>query len=264
MDFAFVQITDHHLQEAEEALLRGYPTARHFQAVLRHLAEHVAADIDFIVSTGDLAQHGADAEYQAICQMLNLQAVSEAPGPQPVSIETLHEFPMYFLPGNHDSRPQFFQHLFPKSLPTTLINASFVHKGVQFICLDWGDQNQAIAQPEMLDFLSQALQTALPIILLMHHQVAPIGVERLDSYIAAEVGQFWNSVAGHNILGIFCGHVHTTYETEMQDIPIFGLRATAFQFDIENDFAPCLYPPHYRLVEIQGGQLSTKIFEVPL
>ena len=149
MNFSFVQITDHHMQETEDSLLRGYPTVRHFQSVLRHLTEHVAHQIDFIVSTGDLAQTGTDAEYQAICQMLKLQPISKAPGPQRVSFGSLENFPMYFLPGNHDPRPKFFQHLFPKSPPADQMNVIFFHKGVQFICLDWGDQNEAVTQPEM-------------------------------------------------------------------------------------------------------------------
>lgn len=56
MHFSFVQITDHHLQETETTLTAGYSTAHALRVTLRHLAEHVAASVDFVVSTGDLVE----------------------------------------------------------------------------------------------------------------------------------------------------------------------------------------------------------------
>lgn len=202
--FAFVQITDHHLRESESLLIYGYSTAWAFRKVMRHIAEHVAERVDFIVTTGDLVHSGSDAEYESVRRMLGLRGGADAPGPHRVSIEGLQEFPMYFLPGNHDSRPGFFRHLFPLTQPMRLMNVAFEHKGVRFICLDWGPQTKAVAYPEMLDFLSQALRTEMPAILLMHHHVAPIGCRWLDEFIADDVAAFWEIVAGHNILGIFC------------------------------------------------------------
>lgn len=265
-DFAFVQVTDHHLRESEALLTHGYSTAWAFRCVMRHIADYVADRADFIVTTGDLAHSGSDAEYQAVCEMLNLQAISEAPGSQYVSLEGLCEFPMYFLPGNHDSRSNFFRHLFPLTTPMDLMNIAFEHKDIQFICLDWGPQGKAMMHPEMLDFLARRLRTRMPAILLMHHHLVPLGCRWLDDLIADDTARFWKIVEGHHILGIFCGHAHTTYEARVAGIPVFGLRSTTFQFVLheQDEVVFCLRPPHYRLVAVQNNKLTTEIFEVPL
>ena len=63
MSLSFIQITDHHLPEAESNLTKGFSPWYAFRAVMRHIAEH-HADVDFIVSTGDLVDQGTDAEYR--------------------------------------------------------------------------------------------------------------------------------------------------------------------------------------------------------
>ncbi len=130
--------------------------------------------------------------------------------------------------------------------------------------MDWGPHTKATAHPEMLDFLAQALETDLPSIIVMHHQVVKIGSRWLDDFIADDVSQFWKVVTGRNVLGIFSGHVHTTYERVVNGIPVFGLRSTAAPFALQDEPLTCLLPPHYRLVTVQDGILTTRIFEVPL
>ena len=265
MNFSFIQITDHHVTASEAELLKGFSTRHAFRAVLRHIAQHVGDHVDFIISTGDLVDNPSETAYQAFLHMLNARnASTEIPGPLFISAEGLQEFPMYLLPGNHDDRNNFFNYLFPKSSPISLMNVSFTHKGVQFICLDWGPNTKATAHPETLDFLIQSLETALPSIIVMHHQVVRIGSRWLDDFIADDVNLFWKAATGHNVLGIFSGHAHITYERVVNDIPVFGLRSTAVPFVLQDEPLACLLPPHYRLVTIQNGILTTRIFEIPL
>lgn len=264
MNFSFVHITDHHLPETETALTRGFSPVYAFRAVMRHIAEHVAKQADFIVTTGDLVEPTTDVAYQNLCKVLNLRAVSEAPGPQLVSLEGLNEFPMYFLPGNHDDRESFARYLFPPYPPAATTNFVFQHKGVQFISLDWGAESKAVASPEMLEHLTSALKSDLPSILLMHHHVISVGSRWLDNFIADEVDNFWDIVTNQNVLGIFSGHVHITYEKQVDGIPVYGLRSTAFPIALQDDPLLTLQPPHYRLVSVQDGILTTGIFEVPL
>jgi 3',5'-cyclic-AMP phosphodiesterase len=265
MNFSFVQITDHHLTASETELLRGFSTRHALRSVLRQIAQNVGKQVDFIVSTGDLVESPSKIAYRAFLEMLNARnTASEMPGPLLISAEGFQEFPMYLLPGNHDDRNNFFKCLFPKSRPAALMNVAFSHKGIQFICLDWGPHSKATAQPEMLNFLARALETNLPSIILMHHQFVAIGSRWLDDFIADDLTRFWEIITGQNILGIFCGHVHTTYERIIHDIPVFGLRSTACPFVLQDEPLTCLLPPHYRLVTVQNGILTTQIFEVPL
>lgn len=265
MDFSFVQITDHHLTSSETELVKGYSTRFAFRTVLAHIAKQVGEQIDFIVSTGDLVDIPDEASYRALLQLVNGHESSvAAPGPVMTSFKGMEELPLYLLPGNHDDRENFFKCLFPKTPPMLHLNAAFVHKDVQFICLDWGPDTKAIAHPEMLGFLDQSLKTNLPSVLLMHHHLVPVGSRWLDGFIAEDIDRFWETVRGHAVLGIFCGHAHTSYDTVMHGIPIFGLRSTSFPFVLQDEPLGCLLPPHYRLVMIRDGVLTTRIFEVPL
>ncbi len=265
MAFSFIHITDHHLCDSEAQLRLGFSPAYAFRTVLRHIAEHVADRADFIISTGDLSEPATDQAYQTVRQMLALEAqVAAAPGPYAITSEGLHRFPMYFLPGNHDDRRAFMRNLFPSMAPATLLNASFMHQGVQFICLDWGAEAKSVIYPETLDFLKSTLQHSTPSIVIMHHHLAPMGSRWLDDFIADEADRFWEAVAGQDVLGIFCGHAHTTYELTVKDIPVFGLRSTAFPFAPLDEELVCLLPPHYRLITVEDGRLHTQIFEVPL
>ena len=245
MNFSFVQITDHHITASDAELLEGFSSRHALRAVLAHISQNVGKHADFIVSTGDLVESPSEASYQGFLQLLHTRdGFSEAPGPLLISPGELHEFPMYVLPGNHDDRSDFFKYLFPRSPASSLMNLSFVHKGVQFICLDWGTQSKANAHPDMLSFLAQSLELGLPSIILMHHQPVPIGSRWLDDFIANDIDQFWKTVSGKHVLGIFCGHVHISYEKIVQGIPVFGLRSTSYSFVLQDEPLACLlYDP---------------------
>ncbi len=265
MHFSFIQISDHHLTPTEADLLNGFSTRYAFRAVLKHIAQHAARRADFIISTGDLVENPDAASYGAFRQLLGVQnAGAPAPGPLSITLDGGQPFALYLLPGNHDDRRNFFTCLFPDHPPAPLANAVFVHKGVQFVCLDWGRRAKAVASPAMLDFLAAALATDLPSVLLMHHQVTPIGSRWLDDFIADDVQRFWEVIAGRKVLAVCCGHVHTSSEQIVNGVPVLSLRSTAFPFVLQDEPLGCLLPPHYRLVTLQDGVLSSEIFEVPL
>jgi 3',5'-cyclic AMP phosphodiesterase CpdA len=265
MAFSFVQITDHHLPESEDALVRGFSPTYAFRTVLRHIAENVADSIDFIFSTGDLVEPESQSAYRNLCHMLGLSGEAAAPpGPKLASIEGLREFPMYFLPGNHDDRRYFFESLFPQAPPMSLMNVAFSHKGVQFICLDWGTQAKAVAYPETLEFLETSLQNETPTIIVTHHHVTPVGSRWLDDFIADGVERFWEILSGRNVIGVLCAHTHLTYEKVIEGVPVYGIRSTAFPFALLDEPLTCLLPPQYRYITVQDNLITTRVFEVPL
>ena len=265
MAFSFIQITDHHLRAAETDLVRGMSTDNSLRAVLRHIAQHAAPRADFIVSMGDFIDPPSEAAYRAVLSRLGVERDgAAAPGPLQISSEGLRDFPIYFMPGNHDDRDAFFRCLFPKTAPMPLMNVRFEYQGVQFICLDWGTDATSVVYPETLDFLARALQTELPSVILTHHQVAPVGVAWLDAFIAADMPRFWEIVRGKRVIGILAGHVHMTHEQLVAGIPVLTLRSTAFQFARNDEPLLALQPPHYRFVTIHNDVLTSRIFEVPL
>src|SRR6266567_6929151 len=112
MAITFIQITDHHLGEHENSLLSGYHPVHALRKVLQHIAEHESEQFDFIVSTGDLVNDPTAQSYRNFVQFLHLEPAEAVPGPALTTVEGLQAVPMYFLPGNHDDREEFYRHLF--------------------------------------------------------------------------------------------------------------------------------------------------------
>jgi hypothetical protein len=262
--FSFIQITDHHLLESEDALREGFCPGHALRMVMRHIAENVADKADFIVSTGDLVEPETEATYQCAVRLLGVNSPAALPGPQKVNVEGLQQYPMYFLPGNHDSRELFTHYLFPGAMAPQLYNFTFVHKDVQFIFMDWGPKSKACWYPETAEFLASALQSDLPSVMICHQHVKRIGVRWLDIFLADDLEEFWKVLLANKekVLAILCGHCHITYEDEYRGVPILGLRSTAYPFARTDEPTVILAPPHYRYVHIQDGILTSRIYKV--
>lgn len=264
--FSFIQITDHHLLESEEQLREGFSPGHALRMVMRHISETVADKADFIISTGDLVEPPTDVTYRCAVKLLGVIAPASLPGPQKINIEGLSNYPMYFLPGNHDDRELMTRYLFSNSEPPSLYNFTFVHKGIQFIFMDWGSESKAFFFPETRDFLAKVLRSELPSVIVCHQHVKPIGSRWLDDFIADNIDQFWEIVAQpgtkEKVLAILCGHAHITYEDEFRGIPILGLRSTGYPFANTDEILILLAPPHYRYINIQNNILTSRIYKV--
>jgi hypothetical protein len=265
-NFSFIQITDHHLLESPDALRDGFVPGHALRRVMRHIAENVADKADFLISTGDLVEPPTVAAYDCAIHLLGLTPSATRPGPQRLNVEGLQDFPFYFLPGNHDDRELVTRCLFPGSTPLALYNFTFEHKGIQFIFMDWGPESKAVFLPETREFLSEALRSELPSVIVCHQHVRKVGSRWLDSFIADEIDDFWAMLLQpgikKKILGILCGHAHLTYEDEYRGIQILGLRSTAYPFAKTDDPLVILAAPHYRFVSIQNGVLTSRIYKV--
>ena len=265
-NFSFIQITDHHLLESPDAHREGFVPGHALRMVMKHIAENTGDKADFIISTGDLVEPSTEAAYRCAIGLLGLSSSAALPGPQRVNAEGLRDYPMYFLPGNHDDRELLTRCLFPDSEPVVLYNFTFEHKGIQFIFMDWGPESKAVFLRETSNFLYQALQSDLPSVIVCHQHVKPIGSRWLDSFLADDLDQFWELITKpgikEKVLGILCGHVHITYEDEYKGIQILGLRSTAYPFAKTDDVTVILAPPHYRFVSIQNNVLTSRIYKV--
>lgn len=264
MPFSFVQITDHHLGESDEDRPHGYPAGETFRAVMDNISQECAGEIDFIVSTGDLVNRPTEDAYRYLKDVLNLSPADCLSCPHTIRYGRLWDFPMYLLPGNHDERALFFRCLF-SGAADGWFNTSFVHKGVRFVCLDWG----AFERGEMIDgtlaFAERVLRADEPSILLTHHNIVPVGAAWLDRYIPDGIEAFYDVLRGKRVLAILCGHLHSSYEREWEGVPVWGLRSTAFQFRFEGRPVLSLQPPHFRVVTVGAdGGLETRVVEVPL
>jgi 3',5'-cyclic AMP phosphodiesterase CpdA len=267
-DFSFIQITDHHLGEGSRFLRHGFATNYAFFSVMRHIAASTINQADFILSTGDMIDPPTDSAHRYFTQALGIQHAASAPGPLYITAQGLHEYPFYMIPGNHDGRQLMAKHFFSAGPGFEWMNVSFVHKGVQFICIDWGDAPKAVATPGMLAFLEKALLADLPSIIISHHAVTPVGINWLDNFLSDEVDSFWYTLTRpqvqSKVLGVLCGHTHLTYDQVKFNIPVLGLRSTSYTFGSQQAPAFTLEPPQYRFLTVQNCELVSRIYEVPL
>lgn len=262
--FSFVQITDHHLGSHEHEYNYGYATAYALGRVMDHLAQSGGQGMDFLVCTGDLVNRGTVEEYAFARRFLGVQGTMPSPGPLAISWDRLRDLPAYFIPGNHDIRPVFFSSMFSAPAPGTA-NAAFVHKGVQFLCLDFGTgQRAGQVLPDTLSFLRARLTMRMPAVLMLHYHPIAVGIPWLDAAVPDRIEEFWDVVTAGPVLGVLFGHAHATVDAEVRGIPVLGLRSTNFQFAPAEQPLYCLLPPQYRIVTISGGRLASRIHEVPL
>jgi 3',5'-cyclic-AMP phosphodiesterase len=257
MTVRFVQITDHHL--TEDGMLWGYQTQAAFDRVLDHIAAH-AGPLDFLVSTGDLTEHGAAAEYTQFLRLLDAEPAGSFPGP--LTSRRLG-LPCYVLPGNHDHRAQFCRSLLPATPPAERLHGSFEVGGYQFICLDYGPRGKAEADHSFYAGLAAALARKLPAVLLLHQHVRPLGIDWLDVMVADDVDRLAAQLLGADIRAILHGHTHASYSEHLAGIPSFGLRSTCFQFAPQERLLRVIESPHYRIVTLSEAGLSTELVEVP-
>jgi Icc protein len=283
-NFSFIQITDHHLGVSHHSLRKGFLLAYGFLAVLRDIAERWN-DVDFIVSTGDIASGGTLEEYENVCRMLDLKQVSRPPGPQLISLPGGREIPMYFIPGNHDDRKQFCLGLFGYECDANLLHLSFNHKDVQFVAPDWGPEEPDGTKPatryyrfvdgggtapdttdQLAEWLVCNIRDGEPAVLLTHY--APLIVENVwdERQVPRNIEKFWKVISTkRNILAILCGHIHQTFETSRHGIPVLGLAATCFQHILhDGEYVRAILPPAYRRVVVEGRTLRSSVHTVEL
>jgi Icc protein len=249
MPFSFAHISDHHLLNGEDELKLAFSPGYAFRKVLQTIGSQLAGGIDFVVSGGDLVETADIASYEMAKQIMVLRAADFAPGPGTLNAEGIEGLPIYFLPGNHDDRENFYRALYPKQNPRRLMNASFEHMGIRFICLDLSPEVKGDMSDETFGFLSAQL-TDLPTILLTHHPLVKVGAKWLDKYLADDLDRFWNLVSKKKVLGILSGHVHISYEQEVRGIKVMGTRSTAFPFAPQDEKLICLWPPQIRVVPL--------------
>lgn len=186
------------------------------------------------------------------------------PGPLIINAHGFHDVPIYVVPGNHDKRTAFFRNLFTTVPEDQLMNTSFEYGNLRSVFLDWGPEGKAVASPALLNHLGTTLRDEMPTVLLMHHHVIPVGSRWLDLAIADGIDRFVEQITGKNVIGIFSGHTHATYEKQF-----VGFQSTAYAPPVSSLYCrmsccACLLAPHYRVVSIENGVLTTEIIEVPL
>jgi len=196
---------------------------------------------DVTVITGDLTDHGGEAEYA------NLRALL-AP----------LRMPVFLIPGNHDSRDGLravfgAEGYLPKD--------GFLHYAVddyplRIVALDTHipGEHGGLLCAERLDWLDRTLAAApnKPTVVMMHHPPFSTGIEHMDHHALHNPADFAAIVRRHpQIERVLCGHLHRTIDHRFAGTVAGTCPSTAHQLVLDiNPGAPAEFtfePPGYQL-----------------
>ena len=237
-----IHVTDPHLVAPGETLYGLDPEHRFAAFVDSVNAEN--ADADLCLITGDLADLGERAAYDALRRHLDRLTV-----------------PWRVLIGNHDNR-QIFLDVLPE---TPVDGDGFVQDVVtvgdqSLLLLDTNEPGIAAGRycARRCRWLDRQLaDTTGPLLIAMHHPPFDVGIPRLDRIGLQDQEAFADVVLPYadRIRHIFFGHLHRPVSGSWYGIPFSTLRATAHQtalhFDDRDVIPGCHEPPAYAVVLIR-------------
>lgn len=246
-----LQVTDMHLQQNAETLLKGHNVEQRFQDVMACVQKEEA---DLLLLTGDLSHH-APAAYGRISDYLQ-----QLP------------FPSAWIPGNHDLLSEM------SNFSELGYEKKIIELGRwKLILLDTtakpdGKGSGSLADSE-LDFLTQALNKVASeqhVLIVMHHH--PVSVESAwqDDIGLANKDDFWRAVDGSlSVKAVIFGHVHQQWSLQRGQVKLFSTPATAPQYqsrtvipviETDNRYSGAAYG-RYQLYD--DGNIQAEVIRLP-
>jgi 3',5'-cyclic-AMP phosphodiesterase len=213
--FLIAQLSDPHL--GAEWTERDDPVAGLAAAVeaVRAMRPHP----DAVLFSGDLADSGADAEYEQLRELL-----------EPL------EAPLYLLPGNHDDRRALRRHFPVPGADADPVQYSADLGPLRLVVLDTTrpGEDPGVLDPERLGWLDAELATApeQPTLLAMHHPPLVTGVPAWDhiGLPSADRRALGEVVERHpQVRRLVAGHVHRTISGELAGRAVLSVPSTYVQ-----------------------------------
>nr|WP_232733531.1 3',5'-cyclic-AMP phosphodiesterase [Vibrio sp. HA2012] len=241
-----LQITDTHLFSASDGCLLSVNTLDSFHAVVEEITHRHTA-FDAIIATGDISQDHSKQSYQRFEQ----------------GIRRL-EKPCYWLPGNHDYKPEMHG-----ILPSAQIRTDthiLLGDHWQVILLD--SQVEGVPHgnlsEEQLTYLEQVLSDypQRHTLVLLHHHSVLVGSLWLDQHTLYEAEKFWERIEKYNnVRAVLCGHVHQEYDAIHAGVRVMATPSTCVQFKPDStDFALDPISPGWRILRLfADGRLETQV-----
>jgi len=245
-----LQVSDMHLQQDPEQLLKGVNVEQRF---LQVLADIQSSSADALLLTGDLSHH-APLAYDRLISYL-----------EPLS------YPAYWIPGNHDLVEEMarFQHLGLAEKVQELGNWKLIL--LDSSAYPDGKGSGSLAETE-LDFLATQLNQTAPdqhVLIVLHHHPVSVQSAWQDKIALANAADFWQVLAPYSqVKGIIFGHVHQQWTLQKGGIQLFSIPATAAQFKIATDTSevednPALSGPAYGRYQLhESGEISQEVIRL--
>jgi 3',5'-cyclic AMP phosphodiesterase CpdA len=191
------QLSDTHLTTG---VLASGPAERAHRALAR--VQALRPRPDCLVITGDLADHGEAAEYEAALALL----------------ERL-DLPVHAVPGNHDHAPRMLEALEGGGYVRAAADEPgrcwyrVDYPGLRLLCCDSSvpGRDDGELGPTQLAWLDRELgrDPDVPAVLALHHHPVPSGIAVLDTIMLSDADRLAAVLGGHRPLTrILTGHLH--------------------------------------------------------
>ncbi|SFW90764.1 metallophosphoesterase [Amycolatopsis australiensis] len=182
------------------------PRAEHRVAAVMAYLGGLARPIDALVVTGDIADHGAAAEYARAAELLE------------------HPAPVLVCPGNHDVRAAFRAGLLGLPPSDAPINFAREVGGVLFAMCDSTipGRGAGLLADETLDWLDGVLGGGDgPALVAFHHPPVEVGVPLVDAIRQSGEDRLAAVLGRHpRVKALLAGHVHTGASTTFAGVPL--------------------------------------------
>ncbi|MEU6984061.1 metallophosphoesterase [Streptomyces sp. NPDC046324] len=200
MTLLLAQISDLHLDGSERATRRAARVMDYLRALPR--------PVDAVLVTGDIADHGAEAEYEEAARIL------AAP------------FPVLTCPGNHDVRPAYRKALLGEAPDPGPVNRIHHVGGVAVLMCDstipGRDEGRLDAATlDWIDTRLAALPRDTPALIAFHQPPVALHHPLPDAGMLEEPGQLAALLDAHpQVVAVLTGHAHTAAASTFAGRPL--------------------------------------------
>ncbi|TCC49019.1 phosphodiesterase [Kribbella capetownensis] len=241
MSVLLAQISDLHLDGSERATRRAVRVMDY----LRNLPRPV----DGLLVTGDIADHGAEAEYEEAAQILAA------------------EFPVLMCPGNHDARPAYRKALLGEEPDGSPVNQVHLIAGTAVLMCDATipGRDEGRLAPETLAWVDTTL-AELPqdtrALICFHQPPVELHHPLPDAGMLESPGELAAVLAKHpQVAAVITGHAHTAAVSTFAGRPLIVGPAITWTLRLpwEGDHAADLEQPPGLAFHIldDDGRLTT-------
>lgn len=226
------QLSDPHILASGQLLYRRFDSAGALRDAVVRIGQLKPLP-DCVVVSGDLVNHGVDAEYEHLRELL-------APLPMPVLL----------MPGNHDERTALAtafsgeaasaplrQHFSGSPLCCQRIDlAPADGEALTLLLLDKvipGREGGEVGAAQIA-WLEENCPAERPAMLFLHHPPFATGIAGMDAIACGGGERLAAWLAAHaNVVALSCGHVHRTIFTRFAGIAASIAPSTAHQIALE-------------------------------
>ncbi len=244
-----VQITDTHLNRFLGGELLGLDTDFSLQQVIRTVQAE-RAEIDGILATGDISDHGASEAYTRARDYFS----------------TLSDT-VFWLPGNHDGRDKMVG--VTEGGPEMSGEARAGCWQLLFLDSQIPGEVGGRLEAEQIAWLERRLQggaeEGLHALVCLHHQPIPMGSAWIDQQMIEDSPEFLAVVDRYpHVRGVLWGHVHQAHDSQRNHIRMMSTPSTCIQFaPHSDDFKVDDAPPGYRWLDLHpDGTIDSAVSRV--